>query len=66
MWEDAVFKTGAIHVVHSDYKGRKIAKVAYCIARSKQDKLPEWQDEATHDETKEPKSSFIESRAAAI
>ena len=64
--EPWIDKTGAVHVVHSDYKGRKIAKVAYCIARSKQDKLPEWQDEVTHDETEEPKSSFIEARAAAI
>lgn len=44
-------KMGAVHVVHSEYKGRTIAKVAYCIERDKQDKLPEWQEEEPVDET---------------
>lgn len=37
-------KAGAVHVIHSEYKGRTIAKVAFCIERDKQDKLPKWQD----------------------
>ena len=41
-WRD---KKDAVHVIHSDYKGRTIAKVAFCIERDKQDKLPEWHDE---------------------
>ena len=46
-------KNGAVHVVHSEYKGRTIAKVAYCIERDKQDKLPEWKDEASVLETRD-------------
>ena len=34
-------KVGAVRVKHEDYNGTMSAKVAYCIARSKQDKLPE-------------------------
>ena len=34
-------KVGAVRVKHEDYNGTPSAKVAYCIARSKQDKLPE-------------------------
>jgi hypothetical protein len=45
-------KKGAVHVVHSEYKGRTIAKVAYCIERDKQDKLPEWQEDEPIEETK--------------
>ncbi len=51
-------KRGAVHVVHSEYKGRTIAKVAYCIERDKQDKLPNWQEEESVEESK---SSFCES-----
>lgn len=35
-------KVGAVRVKHEDYNGSKSAKVAYCIARNKQDKLPAW------------------------
>ena len=45
-------KKGAVHVIHSEYKGRTIAKVAYCIERDKQDKLPEWQEDEPVEETK--------------
>ena len=51
-WVD---KKGAVHVVHAEYKGRTIAKVAFCIERDKQDTLPPWQEEASVNETK---SSF--------
>jgi hypothetical protein len=43
---------GAVHVVHSEYKGRTIAKVAYCIERDKQDKLPAWEEDEPVEETK--------------
>ena len=46
-WVD---KKGAVHVIHSEYKGRTIAKVAFCIKRDNQDKLPEWKDEVALDE----------------
>ena len=60
--EPWVDKIGAVRVVHSDYKGRKIAKVAYCIARDKQDELPEWQDAMAHDTTEEPRFPPIASK----
>ena len=34
-------KVGAVRVKHEDFQGNASAKVAYCISRSKQDKLPE-------------------------
>ena len=34
-------KVGAVRVKHEDYNGTTSAKVAYCISRGKQDKLPE-------------------------
>ena len=33
-------KVGAVRVKHEDYNGTTSAKVSYCIARTKQDKLP--------------------------
>ena len=38
-WIGAV---GAVRVKHEDYQGQTKAKVAYCIARSRQDKLDAW------------------------
>lgn len=35
---------GAVRVKHDEYQGQKSAKVAYVIARSRQDKLPAWQN----------------------
>ena len=37
-------RTGAVRVIHSNYKGRTIAKVAFCISRDDQDKLPAWRE----------------------
>ncbi len=37
-------REGAVHVVHSEYKGRTIAKVAFCISREMQAKLPAWRE----------------------
>ena len=34
-------KVGAVRVKHEDYNGTTSAKVAYCISRAKQEKLPE-------------------------
>lgn len=38
-WIGAV---GAIRVKHEQYNGNNTAKVAYCIAKNRQDKLPAW------------------------
>ena len=38
---------GAVRVKHEEYNGNMNAKVAYCINRSRQDKLPAWKNGAT-------------------
>ena len=40
-WIGAV---GAIRVKHDEYNGEKRARVAYCLARSRQDKLEAWKN----------------------
>ena len=40
-WIGAV---GAVRIKHDEYNGNTSAKVAYCINRSRQDKLPAWQN----------------------
>ena len=55
-------KKGAVRVAHSEYKGRTIAKVAFCIAHDKQDKLPDWPYDFTDDTTEVVDT--IESRRA--
>ena len=35
---------GAIRVKHEEYNGENRAKVAYCLARSRQDKLEAWKN----------------------
>lgn len=37
---------GAVRIKHEDYNGNTTAKVAYVIARARQDKLPAWQNQA--------------------
>lgn len=37
---------GAVRVKHEPYNGENRAKVAYCIARNRQDKLPAWKNVA--------------------
>lgn len=37
---------GAVRVKHEAYNGENRAKIAYCIARSRQDKLPAWKNTA--------------------
>lgn len=40
-WIGAV---GAVRIKHDEYQGNTTAKVAYVIAKSRQDKLPAWQN----------------------
>ena len=35
---------GAVRIKHEDYQGNTTAKVAYCIAKARQDKLPAWKN----------------------
>lgn len=42
-WVGAV---GAVRVKHEAYNGENRAKVAYCISRNRQDKLPAWKNTA--------------------
>lgn len=42
-WIGAV---GAVRVKHEPYNGENRAKVAYCISRNRQEKLPAWQNTA--------------------
>lgn len=42
-WVGAV---GAVRVKHELYEGENRAKIAYCIARNRQDKLPAWKNAA--------------------
>ena len=37
-------KRGAVYVMHDVYKGRQIAKVAFCLPRDQQGSLPAWND----------------------
>lgn len=39
-----VGKVGAVRIRHEEYNGENRAKVAYCISRARQDKLPAWQE----------------------
>ena len=39
--------TGAVRVKHEEYNGKQQAKVAFCIARNRQDKLEPWKTNAT-------------------
>ena len=40
-WIGAV---GAVRVKHEQYEGTNRAKIAYCISRNRQDKLPAWKN----------------------
>lgn len=52
-WIGAV---GAVRVKHEQYNGENRAKVAYCIARNRQDKLSPWQGNASQ----APSNGFVE------
>lgn len=42
-----VGKVGAVKVKHDEYNGDKTAKVAYCISKKNQAKLPAWVENTT-------------------
>ena len=50
---------GAVRVKHEDYQGEKKAKVAYCIARSRQDKLPAWKNNGAPAATAPASTDFV-------
>lgn len=52
-WVGAV---GAVRIKHEQYNGENRAKVAYCIAKNRQDKLPAWQNNGAQ----AAPSSFVE------
>lgn len=54
-WVGAV---GAVRVKHEEYNGSQQAKVAYCIARSRQDKLAPWNGNNAAPTTAAPSMSF--------
>lgn len=39
-------KIGGVRVKHEEYNGSNTAKVAFCLSRKNQDKLPAWKGEA--------------------
>lgn len=42
---------GAVRVRHDIYQGRTIARVAFCLSRDQQNRLPEWQDKQSEYQT---------------
>jgi hypothetical protein len=50
-WIGAV---GAVRIKHEEYQGNNTAKVAYVIARNRQDKLPAWQNPTNATQTAAP------------
>lgn len=40
-------KIGAVRIKHEEYNGNTNAKVAFCLARKNQDKLPAWKESDT-------------------
>lgn len=45
--ENWIGKEGGVYVMHDVYKGRKIAKVAFCLNRDQQSKLAAWEDDVS-------------------
>lgn len=45
---------GAVRIKHEDYKGNPSAKVAYCLSKKNQEKLPAWKNTATTTATAAP------------
>jgi hypothetical protein len=41
-----ICKIGGVRVKHEEYNGSNSAKVAFCLSRKNQDKLPAWQGDA--------------------
>lgn len=51
---------GAVRVKHEEYNGENSAKVAYCIARSRQDKLPAWKNPSGAAPQAQPVSASVD------
>ena len=52
---------GAVRIKHEEYNGNNSAKVAYVIARNRQDKLPAWKNVGTAAPTPTPTAdSFVD------
>lgn len=50
---------GAVRVKHEEYNGNMNAKVAYCINRSRQDKLPAWKQNGAAPVAQAPSNEFM-------
>ena len=50
---------GAVRIKHEEYQGTNSAKVAYVIARNRQDKLPAWKNVGTAAPAPAPGDTFV-------
>ena len=55
-----VGKIGAVRVKHEEYMGDMKAKVAFCLARKNQDKLPPWQGNSSYNPYSQPTGGYTE------
>lgn len=51
---------GAVRVKHEEYNGENRAKIAYCLARSRQDKLAPWKNCGTQSVAAAPVAAQVE------
>ena len=54
-----VGKIGGVRVKHEEYNGSMSAKVAFCLSRKNQDKLPAWKGQPSV-QTPPPQANFVE------
>lgn len=47
-YENWLGRDGAVRVKHDTYEGRTIARVAFCLSRDQQDRLPKWLDKPSN------------------
>lgn len=45
-------KEGGVRVKHTEYEGRTVARVAFCLTREYQKRLPKWRDKPSSFESK--------------